>query len=441
MKNKGPSPTPRSLAAKIIEKTLAGAKAQEAFSRLAEASGLSRKDRQLCSDLVYGFLRNKIRLDFIMGLFLKKAEKLPAQMRVLLGLGLYSLFFQDKTPSYAAVNETVEEIKKMHGQSLAKVANGVLRNAQKLERKPYDPEWFARGLGDEIKGCSVFYSMPEPLVRLWMNSYGREDALKLLARSSRRPWQGIRVNPLHEKAAELDSLLKNSPERESAGAFGHAFPPGKTPEKLAGKVLDEWIEDGALSLQAPGSMIVMEELGLAGLEGPIWDCCAGSGIKSAALMERGADIALASDMSRQRLKNISPFCARLGLRSPGIFQASAAKPPLKSWGGHIIADVPCSGTGVLARRPDIRENLREENFWHDHARTQKDIMTSLAGLLRPGKKLAYITCALNPNENQNLVREILGGNPELALEKEWQTPHDHPWLEGMYGAVLEKKAC
>lgn len=422
-----------------MEKTLSGAKVQEAFDHYIEKSGLSRQDRQLCADLIYGCLRTRARLDFILSRFLKKPEKLPGGVRLLLALGLYSLLFQDKIPAYAAVNETVNEIKKLYGQTLAKVSNGVLRNIQKLGRKPFEAEWYIEQAGDEVKGYSLFYAMPEPIVRLWLDSYGKRDCLRLLERSSKRPWQGTRVNPLHEKAEELNRLLEKAEGREKIGAFGYAFPPGRTPEALAGRPLADWINEGALSLQSPGSMLIMEELGLPDLKGPVWDCCAGSGIKSAALMERGVDISLATDLSLKRLKNIKPFCGRLRLKSPPIAQASAAMPPLKSWEGSIIADAPCSGLGVLARRPDIRENIVNDDFWRSQAAEQEKIMDSLTGLIKPGKKLVYITCTLNPHENELLIQNALAKNPGLFLEKEWQTPNDHPWLEGMYGAVLSKK--
>lgn len=440
MKNSS-SVSPRSLAVKIIEKTLSGTKAQEAFDHYIEKSGLSRQDRQFCADLIYGCLRMRVRLDFILSHFLKNPEKLPGGVRHLLALGLYSLLFQDKIPAYAAVNETVSEIKKLYGQTLSKVANGVLRNIQKLGSKPLEADWYIERAGDEIKGYSLFYAMPEPIVRLWLDSYGKEDCLRLLERSSKRPWQGVRVNPLHEKAGELYSLLEKAEGGEKIGAYGFAFPPGQTLEALAERPLSDWINEGALSLQSPGSMLIMEELGLPELEGPVWDCCAGSGIKTAALMERGVDISLATDLSLKRLKNIKPFCGRLRLKIPPAAQASATMPPLKRWGGSIMADVPCSGLGTLARRPDIRENAVNDDFWRGHAAEQEKIMESLAGLIEPGKKLVYITCTLNPHENELLIQNALARNPGLFLEKEWQTPNDHPWLEGMYGAVLSKKSA
>ena len=431
----------RAAALWAVELALAGAKAQEAVDKAIEEAGLGGPDRALCSDLAYGWLRSSIKLEFLLKLFLKKWGKLPKDMRIMLGLGLHSILHQDRVPPHAAVNETVEEIKRAHGKALAGVANGVLRNLLRLGSKLNDPEWLASHCGDRIQALSVIHAMPEPVVKLWLESYGEGEALRLLAKSGSRPWQGFRINPLHGRAGELAAAFKAVGNAEAVGARGWALPPGAGPGELLGRPLSAWIEDGALSRQAPASMLILEELGLDKLEGPIWDCCAGAGIKSAALLERGAKVALATDSSLPRLEKLEPFCARLGLAPPIIAQASALRPPLDSWPGHMIVDAPCSGTGELARRPDIRARLLEDGFWIPHAKLQKEILRALITLLQPGKKLAYMTCAVNPHENGEVIREILKESPSLALEKEWQSPASHPWLDGMHGFLLVKKAA
>lgn len=428
----------RVAASRIISDTLSGKKIQEASNQLMEKSKLSLKERQFCADLVYGYLRNKIRLEFLMGKFLNKKEKLPNEMLILISLGLYSLFFQDKIPAYAAVNETVKLVKKSFGESLARVANGVLRNIQKLDMAIKSPDWYLDACGNPLTGYAIFYSLPEQVVSLWQKAYGWESAIKLMERSSSRPWHGVRVNPGSEAAEKLAQALAAIKKSEPISSHGFAIPPGKLPDTLARRSIDAWIKSGDLSLQAPGSLRVMEELGLARLKNSLWDCCAGSGIKTAALLEQGVDVSLATDVSWRRLINIKPFCERLHLKKPVVVQTSASRPAIAKWSGHIMADVPCSGLGVLARRPDLRLNIDKSLFWLEQANLQHEIMTRLAQLLEKGKKLVYLTCTLNPAENELLIRNILEENPELHLLNEWQTPHDHPWLEGMYGAVLEK---
>ena len=108
------------------------------------------------------------------------------------------------------------------------------------------------------------------------------------------------------------------------------------------------------------------------------------------------------------------------------------------WEGDIVLDVPCSGLGVLARRPDIAMNVTPEKI-ADLQAIQAKLLAQAARTLQPGRRIAYITCTLNPAENENAIRAFLQTRGDFTLQAEWQTPHDHPWLEGMYGAVLQKK--
>lgn len=429
--------TARACALQIIERVLKGEHVQEAMQALPPL--LSSKDIQLCTDLVYGYLRFKIRLEFILSRILPKPGKLPELMRIILAMGVYSLLFQDKIPDYAAINETVNHIKKFFGSSMAKVANAALRSVQRLEGKVFDEEWYSGSPGGEKTGIFVFYGLPPAAGLLWQEAYGG-DSGSLLKRSAQRPWKGLRVNPMHPKAV---SLLENLAAKDNStariGKYGFAFPPGVDIQKLCGENISFWHDSGAISWQSAGSLKIMDELGLFLWDKPVWDACAGSGIKCAALLERGVAVKIASDISIKRLRNIHKFCGRLHLPPPAVVQANAVQPAVKEWDGHIIADVPCSGLGILGRRPDIRTKITKDKFWLENSGLQKRILDALANILKKGCQIAYITCTLNPWENEKIVASTLQDHPEMELLKDWQTPHDHPWLEGMYGALLSKK--
>ena len=103
----------------------------------------------------------------------------------------------------------------------------------------------------------------------------------------------------------------------------------------------------------------------------------------------------------------------------------------------MIVDAPCSGLGVLARRPDIRRRPQQLAF--EHERLQQSILARLAVLLQPGRELAYITCTLRKQENEKQIEQVVSNTPGLQVIRQWQTPHEHPWLEGMFGAVLRKE--
>lgn len=430
---------PRWLAASAITLVEKGALAQEALASALGAFRLDQRDRQLCADLFYGYWRARIRLDFILSHFLKKPERLPQDMLVILGLALHSILFQTKIPIYAAVDEAVREITRRFGRHMGAVANGALRNIARQQRELADPEWYQAARGEDFEGLAIFYGMPVLVANLWRHAYGEQDAISLMRRSFARPRTGMRVNRGHP-AAEIIRREIQALDAEAVapiGEWGFAFAPGRQPEELAGADLAHWRNTGAISFQGAGSMLVLRELGLEKWQYPIWDCCAGMGGKSAALAESGCNARLATDTSSRRLKLLNEDFARLGLPPPNVSVWDASVAGAVNWDGHILADAPCSGLGVLARRPDIRRKALDGEFLREATQRQEKILQGALSALRPGRELAYITCALNPAENGEMAARILAANPRLEIRCQWQTPHDHPWLEGMYGVVFQ----
>lgn len=347
--------------------------------------------------------------------------------------------------------------------------------------------------GDSFLSKCIFYSIPLWIGEMWRAAYGEHAALALMQRSFERPWAALRINAQHADAPALytalasphgaaaalpstiptpaasgldvlceasavnpedgaglsegqadftgkNSILGVQDKRQAPvgiGQWGLAFAPGTMPREALGRDLREWIACGALSRQSAGSQQVLLALGLDRWNEPVWDACAGHGGKSAALMEWGVPVALCSDRSFARLRGLPAQCATLGLPVPPHCLADAVVPPLRQWTGHILVDAPCSGLGVLARRPDIRR--REPQHLAELEALQLNMLRTLAGLLQTGRELAYITCTLNPAENERAVRQLLESNSDLTLERQWQTEHSHPWLEGMFGAVLRRK--
>ena len=420
------------MAAEALLAVYAGAHAQEVLQR--RLAQLPEKERQLGADLVYGVLRQRIRLAHILGQVLARPGKLPPLMLVLLELAAYSLFLQSGAPDYAILNETVKLIKKNSGQRLANVANGALRSLVKLAPQIANMDWYG------ANGQSLFYAMPGEIASIWRSAYGAAAANALMARSQARPWSGVRVNLRHPDGEPILRALLAQPCAQQIANAGAAFPPGKMPVSVLGKPVSELAAQGALSLQAAGSQLILRELGLyPDWQGaPIWDSCAGIGGKSAVLLENGLDVVLATDLNLKRLARLPGECQRLGLNAPMLAQADAAAAPLANWQGNILIDAPCSGLGVLSRRPDIKMRFGARKL-AELVAIQKRILAGACALLAPGAELAYLTCTLNPAENEQQIAPLLARGLELVAE--WQTPHDHPWLEGMYGARLRKKSA
>ena len=403
----------------------------------SETSGLAPVERNLCSELVYGYLRTELRIAFILSKVLPRPQSLPRPLLHVLGLAVYGLLFQSKVPDYAAVFSAVETAQALYGQGLARVANGALRSVQRLADAPMHEDFYLSK--DAEFGCAehmgLFYSLPLWIMGHWYKHYGRDAALQLARRSFERPWSAVRLNAQHSDAVVLrEALLANG--GESVGQWGVAFAPGVQPSSVCGQSLHDFQNEGALSYQSAGSQLVLEELGLYGWDKPVWDVCAGFGGKTVALLEREVAVSFATDRSMLRLSGLPGQCLRLGLACPSVALADAVKPPLKYWDGHLLVDAPCSGLGVLARRPDIRRRPPQEAI--EHQSLQQSILRSLATKARSGSQIAYITCTLRPNENEKQIEQLVREVDGLQVLRQWQTPHEHPWLEGMFGALLVK---
>ena len=251
-------------------------------------------------------------------------------------------------------------------------------------------------LADEWGGLCRYYSLPRWLGDLWHDAYGGEAALCLMRRSFARPWSGVRVNARHEAAEELLAGLRHCAKEgcgEAVGRWGVAFAPGELPAHVLGQSLSLWRASGALSLQSAGSQLAVQALELDCWDAPVWDACAGFGGKSVALLEQGIDVTLCTDRSWSRLRHLPGVCRELHLPRPAVCLADACAPPLRGWNGHILLDAPCSGLGVLARRPDIRKDSRRTPAdLKQLAALQDRMLLRLSALLQQGRELAYSTC-------------------------------------------------
>lgn len=436
----------RAAAVRALELMDAGMPAQAAVESVLSASTLPARERRLAAELAYGCARERIRCDTIFRRLLRDPGRLPRPMLHCLAIAVHSLLFQTRIPPHAAISEAVERVSGLYGLRLARVANGVLRSLQRLGSAPQEPEWYAEA-GDAPeerawRAACRFWSLPGSIADLWRDAYGEEVALPLMRRSFARPWTGIRINARHPQARELRcALLAATPEaqREPVGPWGVAFAPGALPEEALGEPLQQWRAAGALDFQSAGSQVVVAELGLFAWQKPVWDACAGVGGKSRALLEAGVPVRLATDTSATRLCRL-PGSPLASASAVAVALADATQPPVRRWDGHILVDAPCSGLGVLGRRPDIRfPGRRSKTVLRAYPETQGRILQALSRRLGPGRELAYLTCTLNPQENEGVVQSLLAEDKGLELLRSWTTPMEHPWLEGMFGALLRRR--
>jgi 16S rRNA (cytosine967-C5)-methyltransferase len=283
---------------------------------------------------------------------------------------------------------------------------------------------------------SRFYSCPQWIVDRWLRDYGETACLEYLRRSLQEPFLGLRVNrslPEHETLLET---LRTDPGCVASCPSGAAFEPGPAVP------LEALERKGLLSRQSFAVQSMLFALGHADWPQPVWDACAGRGGKACFLMEQGLAGVWASDANRGKLLGLRQEADRLHLQQPLVFAADAANAlPLRRSPGTILLDVPCSGLGVLSRRPDIK--------WKRHPgdvdrliQVQAAMLEQAYEALQPGGCIVYMTCTLHSEENERRVEEFssrhAGGVSVLDMR---QTERESGSREFFFAAKFLKKGA
>ena len=396
---------------------------------------LTGPDAALCAEFCYGVLRSEIRLRFVAERFFKDFTALPTHMRHILFTAVYALLFSDALPEYAVVDRAVEAVKRDYGGVLARVANGGLRALCREGDAPRRPDYYRQELADVFAASMVYYSLPSWLGEFWSRAYGPETALRLAAKSAARPPAGLRLN-LRRAFCEQTAMLLEKAGARRFGPSGFLFE-GERSRAAAQISLPNLLAEGLLSRQGPGSQAALAALSPENWPEPIWDACAGQGSKTCALLEQKKALVAASDIRLSRLHRCAEECRRLDLPAPLFVLASLFASPLRKRPGTILVDAPCSGLGVLASRPDIRRRRTPADI-EDFIRIQENMLDAAYDFLPSGGKLAYITCTVNPDENERQISRLCSRRAGAVTEREWSTPLEEPFFEGMYAALVAK---
>lgn len=431
---------PRAAALRVIDQVLTGKETSQAvLDKALRESRMVPSDKGLCTELVYGYLRNAIKLDWNMRQLLRDPDKLPAEMLLTLGLAAYEIAHL-RIPPHASVNWAVSRVRNRFGKGLSGVANGVLRAFARTVKGYRSEERYTEALGP-VMGLAVAHAAPAWLMKLWLEAYGKERAIAYFKASGEPAIPAVRINAAREDAvtARIALLTNGRSEALPLGPWGLAFPKGVPYEVRAME------KEGKVSYQSAGVQEVFLETDMPSWPSPVWDACAGRGGKTAAMLEYGLSVSLASDIAAARIAALSGELARLGFdpaRCPVTLETDAANapdiPPFADKFGTVLLDVPCSGLGTLARRPEIRFRRTEADIAALVA-IQDAILDSAAKRVRDGGQIVYITCTLNPAENEGRVKAFLNRAPGFSLSKEWATPPDSPWREFFYAAVMRKR--
>lgn len=388
--------TARQLALKVLyEVEKNGAFPGLELKKQLGASELSAVDRGFATELVYGVLKNRTRLDFIISKYSKqKLKKISDWIINILRMGVYQIIFLDKVPLSAAVNESVKLAKRYGHQASSGFVNGVLRNVGRSGDVEYPK-------GREF--YEIFYSHPRWLVDMLFDQYG-EDARAIIENNNKVPATTVRVNVLKSTA---DCVVKSLTEKGV-----------KAEKTVCGNVLKisdfgdisrlSEYTDGFITPQGLSSYMAAEAVD-AKKGQVILDLCSAPGGKTTAMAEMcgdGAEI-YAFDLFEHKAELIKANCKRLGIKgvTAKAHDGTVLMEEFVGKADRVLADVPCSGLGIIRKKPDIKWNKETADFDGITA-IQKKILENAGKYLKKGGVLVYSTCTLNKNENEILAEEF-----------------------------------
>ncbi len=427
---------PREIAVRILKSHAEGRDYVENLleTALARAS-LSPADRGLCQELVYGLVRWQATLDWLIA---RKTQGRTQQqtLQILLRFGLYQMFWLDRIPNHAAVHETVEIAKRLGLGPKSGFLNAVLRGYAR-ERETTEK------LLEELKTQQphLGYSHPEWLVQRWHARGGVAKTAQLLDWNNTPPVTFARVNTLQTSAAKLAAQWNSEGVRFLARSWdwtgdGLVFQLESHPP-LASLAS---FQQGWFYIQDPSTLLAVQELKSQPGE-TVLDLCAAPGGKTtftAQQMKNQGHI-VAADVSADRLKLIQENCIRLGATCVDTVLLSTFNSPPSTLYDRILVDAPCSNSGVMRRRVDLRWRIRSEEI-ERLRKTQLELLRQAAPRLKPGGVLVYSTCSLEPEENQEVVKQFLGGNANLELESERELLPIIDGVDGAYVARLKRNS-
>ena len=427
----------------IVLSILLDIEGNNTFSNIAITKALkkhqfeAKKDRAFITRLAQGITESKIKLDYIINSFSKTpSEKCKPLIRALLRMGVYQIMYMDAVPDSAVCNEAVKLAKKHNFGNLAGFVNGVLRAVARNKDNIAMP-----GKENMSEYLSVNYSMPEWLCKKIMEDYG-EKGEKIIAASFDERKTALRVNTLKITREKLKEYIKDE-----------------------GSVIDIIMEDGIYDENAllvsgydfirsmpgyrQGLFFIQDESSMCAIKAAgikpyqtVVDVCAAPGGKTlnAACYMEGKGKIYARDISDEKLTLIEENVERLDIRDIICIEKWDAKKvdeKLVRKADVVIADLPCSGLGIMGRKNDIKYRIKQEQL-DELVALQRDILSSVKQYVKKGGVLLYSTCTINPQENKKNTKWFLENNSEFKLCTERQLLQGVDKCDGFYYAVLQR---
>ncbi|MFA5553831.1 MAG: transcription antitermination factor NusB [Phycisphaerae bacterium] len=464
-----PTDTARFIAAKVLnqwERSRAGLESDSSTQPIFAEQILDKflgntNQKQRATDLTFGTIRNLTAIDLVLANIADTPPKRIASNLInIVRIGIYELVYCPITPPYSIINEAAQNVKSVAGQKQVGFVNAVLRKTlskivnRQAELSQANPrktlvqnnqcgcEFAKLFLPDPVNASvdylSSVFSLPRWLVNVWIEQYSPEDAREICLASNRRPSIYIRPNTLKTTAYELAEILHQA--KIDCDIAPDEYMIRLTAQKDISKL--PGYDDGLFTVQDMAAAKPLQHIKL-NQNSLILDLCSAPGTKTTQLAEITDDKAkiFATDIDAARLKLLSRNINRLGIKSVEMIPYENLKEHIARSGllDFILLDVPCSNTGVLAKRPEVRHRIKPKSA-ENLVKIQNEIINFAVALLKPEGRICYTTCSILKQENQQIVECFLSSNPNFALESELLTlpacgKFDH---DGNYFAILKK---
>lgn len=375
------------------------------------------EDRGLYLNIVYGTLQNKLYLDYLLKKHIKKdLNKLDPEVLEILRVAVYQIYFLDKIPAYAAVNESVEIAGRLKPKARGFV-NGVLRNI--LRNKAEDEAFDFSSFGNEKEALSIRYSIPVWIIHKYYETFGAEKAEEIIPLLNEKPPFTIRVNTLKIDRDTLEGKLSDQGICCEKGALDgdalHLSCLGSFENQVQ---RDPLFTAGYFVVQDQGAMKAARLLGPEKKD-RVLDMCAAPGGKTthlSQLMENEGAV-VARDIFDSRLKLIEETAGRLGIRNIETQKTDGCifRQEDQEAFDKILLDAPCSGLGIIRRKPEIRYTITK-NVRKELIRIQRQLLDHAVQYLKPGGTLVYCTCTVNSDENEKQIERVLKEYLFMSIE-------------------------
>jgi len=413
----------------------------------SRADELESRERAEVREYVQNILRRRSYLDFLIDQFSNvKIDGMKSSLKNILRLGVYDMVFMDSTPDYAAINESVEIAKYSLGSRTGDLTNAILRNLQRdiddLPKPSFE---------DRTKLVATTFSHPEWLVKRWTKRFGEREAFQLMQANNSRPTYYVRANNLRTKTKnfKLRMTKHDIPFEESDWLPGYF-----RVESVAPFIQKGWLDKGFCQIQdiAAGFAPFLLD---PQPEETVYDLCAAPGTKSILMSDlmNGEGEILAVDISSERLDKLAESALSHHAENIRVRRADVTELTLDE-ADAVLLDAPCTGTGVLSKRADLRWRRDEESL-KNAVELQAKLLDSAAKMVKVGGRLVYSTCSLEEEENMEQVMNFLDRHENFELQTiedylpeevliegsfGYQTfPHKHH-CDGHFGVLLERTA-